>query len=130
MVNTNGTSLQVIQKNSFFDKIVKFVKNVFRKKNIEYDVNTDSNIFSNDKKQEFFNNLRNQQDSDRDLLLKIQNELEKRGINKENAKLLTKDLSSEQKAKLENLYINQIADYEKSIKNYKNKIVEIRKQIG
>lgn len=130
MVNTNGTSLQVIQKNSFFDKIVKFVKNVFRKKNIEYDVNTDSNIFSNDKKQEFFNNLRNQQDPDRDLLLKIQNELEKRGINKENAKLLTKDLSSEQKAKLENLYINQIADYEKSIKNYKNKIVEIRKQIG
>ena len=130
MVNTNGTSLQVIQKNSFFDKIVKFVKNVFRKKNIEYDVNTDSNIFSNDKKQEFFNNLRNQQDLDRDLLLKIQNELEKRGINKENAKLLTKDLSSEQKAKLENLYINQIADYEKSIKNYKNKIVEIRKQIG
>lgn len=129
MVNTNGTSLQVIQKNSFFDKIVKFVKNVFRKKNIEYDVNTDSNIFSNDKKQEFFNNLRNQQDPDRDLLLKIQNELEKRGINKENAKLLTKDLSSEQKAKLENLYINQIADYEKSIKNYKNKIVEIRKQI-
>ena len=129
MVNTNGTSLQVIQKNSFFDKIVKFVKNVFRKKNIEYDVNTYSNIFFNDKKQEFFNNLRNQQDPDRDLLLKIQNELEKRGINKENAKLLTKDLSLEQKAKLENLYINQIADYEKSIKNYKNKIVEIRKQI-
>ena len=130
MGNTNGTSLQVIQKNSFFDKIVKFVKNVFRKKNIEYAINTDSNIFSNDKKQEFFNNLRNQQDPDRDLLLKIQNELEKRGINKENAKLLTKDLSSEQKIKLENLYIKQIADYEKSIKNYKNKIVEIRKQVG
>ena len=36
MENTNGTSLQVIQKNSFFDKIVKFVRNVFRKKNIEY----------------------------------------------------------------------------------------------
>ena len=30
MENTNGTSLQVIQKNSFFDKIVKFVRNVFR----------------------------------------------------------------------------------------------------
>ena len=130
MENTNGTSLQVIQKNSFFDKIVKFVRNVFRKKNIEYDINTDSNIFSNDKKQEFFNNLINQQDPDRDLLLKIQNELEKRGINKENAKLLTKDLSPEQKIKLENLYIKQIADYEKSIKNYKNKIVEIRKQVG
>lgn len=130
MENTNGTSLQVIQKNSFFDKIVKFVRNVFRKKNIEYAINTDSNIFSNEKKQEFFNNLRNQQDPDRDLLLKIQNELEKRGINKENAKLLTKDLSPEQKIKLENLYIKQIADYEKSIKNYKNKIVEIRKQVG
>lgn len=130
MENTNGTSLQVIQKNSFFDKIVKFVRNVFRKKNIEYAINTDSNIFSNDKKQEFFNNLRNQQDPDRDLLLKIQNELEKRGINKENAKLLTKDLSPEQKIKLENLYIKQIADYERSIKNYKNKIVEIRKQVG
>lgn len=130
MVNTNETSLQVIQKNSFFDRIVKFVKNVFRKKNIEDPINTDSNIFSNDKKQEFFNNLRNQQDPDRELLLKIQNELEKRGINKENAKLLTKDLSSEQKTKLENLYIKQIADYEKSIKNYKNKIIEIRKQVG
>ena len=49
---------------------------------------------------------------------------------KENAKLLTKDLSSEQKAKLENLYINQITDYEKSIDNYKSKIVEIRKKFA
>lgn len=130
MVDTNETSLQVIKRNSFFYKIVEFVKNIFRKKNIEYAINTNLNKSSSDKKQEFFNNLRNQQDPDRDLLLKIQNELEKRGINKENAKLLTKDLSSEQKAKLENLYINQITDYEKSIDNYKSKIVEIRKKFA
>lgn len=129
MTNTNELSLQIIKKDSFFDKITKFIKNIFKKKNIEYTTNTESNISSDYKKQEFFYNLRKQQDPDIEILLKIQEELEKRGINKENVKLLTKDLALEQKTKLENLYIKQIEDYEKSINNYKNKIICMRKNM-
>ncbi len=129
MTNTNELSLQIIKKDSFFDKIIKFIKNIFKKKNIEYTTNTESNISSDYKKQEFFYNLRKQQDPDIEILLKIQEELEKRGINKENVKLLTKDLALEQKTKLENLYIKQIEDYEKSINNYKNKIICMRKNM-
>lgn len=64
-----------------------------------------------------------------DKLLKIQEEIEKVGINKANIFELTKDLTQEQKQKLVNLYKKQIAEYEDSIQKYKNKIISIRKNL-
>ena len=64
------------------------------------------------------------------MLLKIQDELEKKGINYDNAYELTKNLTNEQKIKLSNLYKEQINNFESSIENSKNKIISIRKQIS
>ena len=64
------------------------------------------------------------------LLLKIQNELEKKGVNYDNAYELTKNLTNEQKIKLSNLYKEQINNFESSIENSKNKIISIRNQIS
>ena len=47
------------------------------------------------------------------------------GINKENIVLLTKDLSEDEKQKLEELYEMQIKQLKSNIENYKNKIIKI-----
>ena len=47
------------------------------------------------------------------------------GINKENIVLLTKDLSEDEKQKLEDLYEMQIKQLKSNIENYKNKIIKI-----
>lgn len=71
----------------------------------------------------FIKNLKVEEDPDKEMLLKLQDELEKNGINPENAHKLTKNLSEAQKSKLINLYKEQIKMYENNIKNYKNKIL-------
>ena len=43
---------------------------------------------------------------------------------------LTKDLTAEQKRKLELLYENQIKKLETSIDSYKNKIILMRQKLG
>lgn len=63
-------------------------------------------------------------------LLKIQNELEKRGINEKNVSELIKELSKEQKQKLESLYKDQIKKFELSLQNHKNKIISIRNKFA
>lgn len=55
------------------------------------------------------------------MLLKLQDEIESKGINKENVYELTKDLTETQKEKLKELYQNQIKEYETNIENYKEK---------
>ena len=55
-------------------------------------------------KNNLLNSIKNEEDADKLKLLKIQKELEYRGINKNNAYELTKDLSDTQKQKLMNLY--------------------------
>ena len=74
-------------------------------------------------------NIKFEEDPDKAMLLKLQDDLEKDGINAENAYKLTKNLSETQKNKLLNLYKEQIKMYETSIKNYKNKILAIRKNV-
>ena len=63
------------------------------------------------------------------MLLKIQDDLEIKGINGKNAYELTKNLSEVQKQKLLNLYEEQIKSYETSLKNHKAKILSIRKKL-
>ena len=50
------------------------------------------------------------------------------GIDKENIVLLTKDLSEDEKRKLEDLYEMQINQLKSNIENYKNKIIKIRRK--
>ena len=129
-MNSNETSLQLINNRGILAKIVNFFKKILGRDKSNYMVSNNNIKIKEEDKKSFYNLIKFNIDPDIELLLKIQNKLEKRGINKENAKLLTKDLSAEQKNKLENLYKKQIADYENSIKTYKNKILTIKKQIG
>lgn len=87
--------------------------------------NNTNDIYNNT----FINSIKIPKDPDMDKLLKIQEEIEKVGINKANIFELTKDLTQEQKQKLVNLYKKQIAEYEDSIQKYKNKIISIRKNL-
>jgi SOS response regulatory protein OraA/RecX len=77
----------------------------------------------------FIDSIKISKDPDMDILLKIQEEIEKKGINKANILELTKNLSSTQKQKLENLYKSQIEEYKLSIQKHKDKIVSIRKNL-
>ena len=78
-------------------------------------------------KNSFLERIKFEEDPDKAMLLKIQDDLEKNGINAENAYNLTKNLSDIQKSKLLSLYKEQIAFYKTSIEKYKNKILAIRK---
>jgi len=83
----------------------------------------------NIQKREFINSIKYEKDNEKCMLLKIQEELEKIGINKENILYLTKNLTKEQKQRLEDLYKEQIKKYEIRFENYKNKIISIRKKL-
>ncbi len=78
-------------------------------------------------KNSFLERIKFEEDSDKAMLLKIQDDLEKNGINAENAYNLTKNLSDIQKSKLLSLYEEQITAYKNSIEKQKNKILAIRK---
>lgn len=79
------------------------------------------------RRNEFINLIKYDEDPDMVNLLKIQNELEKIGINEKNAFELTKDLSEEQKQKLKKLYKKQINEFKLRINNYKTKILKAKK---
>ena len=85
---------------------------------------------NNAKDSSFLKSIKFTEDPDRAKLLKIQDELEKRGINEKNAFELTKNLSDIQKQKLEILYKEQIKEFEQNIQNFKNKIISVRKKLA
>lgn len=122
MKNSNETSLQVVNNNGILKKIVNFIKSFFYK-------NENSYISVNDKNR-FFKSIKFEEDPDKAILLKIQDEIEERGIKKENVLELTKRLTEEQKQKLLILYKEQINKYETSIENHKRNILAIRKKLA
>ena len=68
-------------------------------------------------------------DKEKEMLSKIQDEIEKKAINKENVLALTKDLSNSQKERLKQLYIEQIEDLNSSTEQYKKKILKIKSNL-
>lgn len=129
MTNLVETNLQVVQGKGVFAKIRSFFRKIFGKNKIIDNVSQSNFEYKNADKSAF--DLVDDEASDTDItkLLKIQNELERVGINKENVYRLTRDLTEEQKRKLELLYENQIKKLETSIDSYKNKIVLIRQKL-
>jgi len=122
MEKSNGTSLQVAENVGILKKLVNFIRKIF------YQKNKNENKWKNDKNS-FLKNIQFEEDPDKATLLKIQEDLEEKGINAENIYMLTKNLSEIQKNKLLDLYEEQIKVYEASIKNYKNNIMAIRKKV-
>ena len=129
MTNSVETNLQVVQNKGLFAKIASFFRKIFSKDKMR-DISQGDLEYKNTNKPVF--DLVNDGSGDTDItkLLKIQNELERIGINEENVYRLTKDLTAEQKRKLELLYENQIKKLEASIDSYKNKIILMRQKLG
>lgn len=123
-------SLQVVENTSFFKRLFVFLTKFFKKNKVNYFINNTNTSNEKNNKNNFINSIKHNEDPDNILLLKIQDELEKKGINYDNAYELTKNLTNEQKIKLSNLYKEQINNFESSIENSKNKIISIRKQIS
>lgn len=122
MKKSSETSLQVINNSGILKKIVNFIKALFYKEeNVPISVKD---------KNGFFKSIKFDEDPDKAILLKIQDEIETRGITKENVIYITKNLTQEQKQKLLKLYEEQIKKYEKSIENHKKNIVAIRKKLA
>lgn len=131
MTNSKETSLQKIQDVGILTKIVNFFKKLMRKNNINYiSTNNESSFNNNANSNDFLKRIKYTEDPDKSILIKIQDDLERKGINKENVIQLTKDLSELQKHKLEILYKEQIDNYKLSINNSKNKILKIRQQLN
>lgn len=129
MTNSVETNLQVVQNKGLFVKIASFFRKIFSKDKTR-DISQGDIEYKNTNKPVF--DLVNDESGDTDItkLLKIQNELERIGINEENVYRLTKDLTAKQKRKLELLYENQIKKLETSINSYKNKIILMRQKLG
>jgi len=128
MGNSNETSLQIVNNNGILKKIVNFIKKLFYKENVNYISSMNNDNSSNDKNS-FLKSIKFEEDPERVMLLKIQDDLEIKGITGENAYDLTKNLNDVQRQKLLNLYEEQIKNYEISLENYKRNILAIRKKI-
>lgn len=129
-MNANETSLQVIKNKGILIRAINSFKKILGKGKSNYIVSTNDTSNIQNSKNSFFKSIKIDEDPDKAKLLKIQDELEKRGINKKNAFELTRDLSKEQRQKLETLYKEQINEFELSIKNYKHKIINTRKKLA
>lgn len=129
-MNKSEKNLLVIDNINIFKKIVNFFKSIFKTDKTNYVIESNPSNTEDIHKDDFINSIKFSKDPDEEKLLKIQDELEKIGINQENAYMLTKDLSDSQKIKLENLYKTQIKNYENSIEFSKNKIINIRKKLA
>ena len=121
MDSSKETSLQVVNNNGILKKIVNFIKKLFYKENT-------IDITSKDKN-DFLKSVKFEEDPDKNMLLKIQDEPEKKGINKDNAYELTKNLTQIQKEKLLKLYEEQIKNYENSLENHRKNILAIRRKL-
>lgn len=129
MKNTKETSLQVVHKKGIFGRVIDFFKGILYKPQYNNTQLSELQNSSEEKRNSFAEAIKFEQDPDREKLLNIQDEIEKRGINRKNVIELTKDLSDLQKQKLVALYKEQINALETSIKSYKNKIIAIKGKI-
>lgn len=128
MNNSREVGLTIYNNIGFLKKIFNFFKNKF--------IKTESNKFSSNendnmkKNTDFIKSIKIEPDKEKELLLKIQDEIEEKGINKSTVLLLTQELSEEQKKRLKQLYKEQINDIKLSTQNYKQNIIKIKKKLA
>lgn len=123
-----NNNLIIIKKNSIIKRVITFFKRLFSKKHHIHDNKIIQNQ-NNNVKGKFLNDVKYEEDLDIKMLLRIQDEIEKAGINQKNIYELTKNLTENQKYKLKKLYEEQIEEYENTIENCKNKIIKIRNNL-
>ena len=128
-MSENETSLQLVEHQGILKKIINFFKKISGKKETNYTFFSDIQNTNNTKPNDFFNSLKYTEDPEEKKLLKIQEDLEKIGINQKNAYNLTKELTEVQKEKLLQLYNVQIDSLNAKIERLRNNIIKIKKSI-
>lgn len=128
-MSENETSLQLVEHQGILKKIINFFKKISGKKETNYTFFSDIQNTNNTKPNDFFNSLKFTEDPEEKKLLKIQEDLEKIGINQKNAYNLTKELTEVQKEKLLQLYNVQINTLNTKIERLKSNIIKIKKSI-
>ena len=122
-------NLPSIKKISLFEKIKNNIKRLFGVKQEEIKQPEIQPIKEAISKTNFKEEIKFEEDLEKKKLLEIQRKLEEGGITLELATKLTKDLTSEEKVNLLELYKAQINKLEESLKSYKRKILAIRKKV-
>lgn len=117
-------NLPAIKKQSFIEQIKNVFRSLFGRK--EEMFNQEPQTYQKIDRSEFKENIKFEEDLSKKKLLEIQRKLEEGGITLELASELTKDLTSEEKSSLLELYKAQINKLEESLKNYKRKILAIK----
>ena len=122
-------NLPIIKKTSFFEKIKNTIKRLFGVQQEETKQTEIQRVQEDVNKNNFREEIKFEEDLEKKKLLEIQRKIEEGGMTIELATKLTKDLTNEEKGNLLKLYKTQIDDLEESLKNYKKKILEIRKKV-
>lgn len=119
-MNKSKETLLIINSNSIWDKMKMFFKKLFfkNKKITKKDRVKETEIpNTNDNQNSILKDIKIKENKE---LLYLQNQFKM-------GKIKEKDLSIEERIGLEKLYKQQIYDLKKSIENYKNKILIIKK---
>lgn len=125
-MNKEKTSLVAIKEDSIFYKIKNFFKKLFfRNEEVMEENKVEETRLSHNslKKSSFLEDIKIQENKEFKELLYLQ-KLFKMGRIKE------KDLSKKERIGLEKLYKQQIYDLNKSINNYKNKIISVKTKLA
>lgn len=123
--NTQEKSLMKVN-NSIFSKIKNFFMNIFKKKEIQQYVeerNTKNEDIPNPILSNFSNEMKIEEKKPNIKLLKMKNDLM-------SGKIIDEDLCEQELTELKGLLTEEIEQKNISINNYKNKILNIRKQLA
>lgn len=121
-----NNNLPVIkEENGFFTKIKMFFKTLFRLNNNipNYSLAVEQGDYMNIKDNGFAKSLRVEENLEEKELLKLQEKFE-------NGLITEEELTEEQVDGLEQLYNKQIDKLNQNLLNYKNRIMEIKKQLA
>lgn len=118
--------LSVIEKDSFFDKIKTFFKNLFGKKSVKTE--NFETITNNEIKKEKVKSPENNCDTEKKLLL-IQKQIENTSLTVNEVNGIIKNLNKDEIELLKELYKNQIVNLERDLNNYKNRIMAVKGRI-
>ena len=120
MVKQMKESKELIKINSgIVNKIFEYIKNLFSKKQA---ISESQTVYIPENKESFSEKLQTGNDLKADEVLKIQEKFSAGLIQEE-------DISDEDKEKLEELYMKQIEDLEKSIEGFKYEIIGLKKKL-
>lgn len=106
-----------VVKVSFFDKVRKFFKKLFSKKEEVVE------ITENQKENDFLSRVKIEEDNEEKRLLKLQSLIEEEVITEE-------ELPEDDEKELHKLYDKQIFDLKKEIDVYRQKILKLRMNIN